>query len=298
MSGLKTNGMVLGMCVCVVLGVAACGDSDDAADDTGNNTTASTNSSTTSTNNATTSTNSATTSTNAATSNSGTVADDGDRTNDVVELAVRRLGADQDLGEFEQARDTFVGVLRAQDGVGTDREFEAFFDFGTQNAPEPPVFVGMTQYDSLEVFGAVGDRLGGSAEAGAFFSTFTPEAFTALRPLEPGAEVDLASIASGSGQVLEVAVRDLSAYDDFDQTQYEGARDAFLALLSQQPGFVAEYQWVSALDPNIVVGMTVYASMEAFFGVLSDDAFVGAPETGAFLFGYAPAAGYVNAVVR
>lgn len=216
----------------------------------------------------------------------------------VVELAVRRLGEGQDVGAFEASRDAFVARLREQDGVATDRELHAFFDFRAQAEPTSPVFVGMTEYASLEAFEAAGEALGASPEAAAFFATFTPEAFTALRPLSPAAAVDLASIADRPGQVLEIAVRDLSAYEGFDAAEYEGARDAFLALLREQPGFVAEHQWVSVLDPNTVVGMTVYESQEAFFGVLGDEAFVNAPATAAFLFAYPPATAYVSAVVR
>lgn len=216
----------------------------------------------------------------------------------VVELAVRRLAEGQDVAAFEAAREAFIARLRAQDGVEVDREFQAFFDFGAQGAPTAPVFVGMTQYATAEAFAAAGDALGASPEATAFFATFTPQAFTALRPLTADRRVDLAAIADRPGQVLEVAVRDLAAYDGFDQGAYEAARDGFLTLLRSQPGFVAEYQWVSALDADTVVGMTVYESQEAFFGVLGDQDFVDDPATAAFLFGYPPATAYVNAVVR
>lgn len=216
----------------------------------------------------------------------------------VIELAVRRLNDGQDVAEFEAARDAFVARLREQDGVEVDREFQAFFDFGAQAAPTAPVFVGMTQYATSEAFGAAGEALGSSSEAAAFFATFTPEAFTALRPLDSAQPVDLAAIADQPGQVLEIAVRDLSAYEGFDQAEYETARDGFLTLLRGQPGFVAEYQWVSVLDPNTVVGMTVYESQEAFFGVLGDESFVSDPATAAFLFGYPPATAYVSTVVR
>jgi hypothetical protein len=216
----------------------------------------------------------------------------------VIELAVRRLNAEQDVAQFEAARDAFIDRLRAQDGVEVDRELQAFFDFSAQAAPTAPVFIGMTQYATPDAFGAAGEALGTSPEAAAFFNTFTPEAFTALRPLDADQPVDLAAIADQPGQVLEIAVRDLSTYEGFDQAQYEAARDNFLTLLREQPGFVAEYQWVSVLEPNTVVGMTVYQSQEAFFGVLGNQGFVNDPATAAFLFGYPPATGYVSAVIR
>ncbi len=216
----------------------------------------------------------------------------------VVELAIRRLNDGQDVAGFAAARDTFVARLREQAGVKVDRELQAFFDFKAQAAPTAPVFVGMTQYATSDAFGAAGKALGSSPEAAAFFATFTPEAFTALRPLRAGQPVDLAAIANVPGQVLEIAVRDLSAYEGFDQATYDAARDGFLTLLRAQPGVVAEYQWVSVLDPNTVVGMTVYESQEAFFGVLGNERFVKDAATAAFLFGYPPATAYVSAVIR
>lgn len=222
----------------------------------------------------------------------------GDATDDVVEIAIRRLNEGQDLGEFEAARDAFVALLTMQPGVGTDREFESFLDYAVFMPPTPPVFIGMTQYDDLDAFMAAGEAVGPSPEAAAFFSTFTPELFTVLVPLEPGAAVDLAGVASEPGHVLEIAVRDLSTYAAFDPVDYAGKRDAFLALLAAQPGFVAEYQWVSALDPDVAVGMTVYASAEAFAAISQDEAFLGAAEVGEFLGTYPPAGGHVSTVVH
>lgn len=221
---------------------------------------------------------------------------DDDPTNDVYELAIRRLVPGQDLTEFEEARDAFVELLTQEPGVGTDREFEAVVDFFTFMPPQIPVFIGMTQYDNIDAFMAAGDTLGDTAEAGAFFSTFTPEAFTPLVPLEAGTPVDLAAIANQEGNLLEVAVRDLSTYPDLVMADYEQARDDFLELLAQQPGFVAEFQWVSAIDPNIAVGMTVYQDMDAFMTIAGDLSVT--PEWAAFLGGYPFVVGYANSVVK
>ena len=61
---------------------------------------------------------------------------------DVVEIAIRRLNDGQDVAAFEAARDAFVKRLREQTGVGTDREFSAFFDYGAGAPPSPAVFIG------------------------------------------------------------------------------------------------------------------------------------------------------------
>lgn len=232
------------------------------------------------------------------TSETETTGETGDASDDVVEIAIRRLNPEQDLGEFEAARDAFVALLKMQPGVGTDREFVSVFDYSVFGPPNPPVYVGMTQYDSLADFEAAGAALGMSPEAGAFFSTFTPELFTVLVPLDAGTDVDLAGGAASEGQVLEIAVRDVSTYENFDPAAYASAREAFLDLLAAQPGFVVEYQWVSPIDPNIAVGMTVYESAAAFMALSQDPEFGSAPELAAFIGVYPPMIGHVNAVVK
>ena len=47
-------------------------------------------------------------------------------TGPVTEIAVRQLNQDQDVAAFEEARDTFVALLKQQEGVNTDREFASF----------------------------------------------------------------------------------------------------------------------------------------------------------------------------
>jgi hypothetical protein len=215
----------------------------------------------------------------------------------VLEVAIRRLNEGQAVADFEAARDAFVDRLRAQPGVRTDREFSAFFDFSTFAAPTPPVFVGMTQYEDAAAYAAAGEALGASAEAGAFFATFTPEVFTLVVPADPDGAVDLAAMASKEGQVIEVVWRDLALYEDFDAAAYEASRDAALAVLGAVEGVDAEYQWV-ATEGTLALGMTVYASQERFFEIATDEALVADPDISAFFGGYPSLGGYVSAVVR
>lgn len=214
----------------------------------------------------------------------------------VTEIAIRRLNDGQDLADFAAVRDAFVAVLTAEPGVNTDREFMAFLDGTTFAPPAVPVFTGMTQYANLDAFAAAGQKLGSSPEAGAFFSTFEPQLFTALRPKDPADSYDLSEILSEPGQILEVAARDLSMYENFDRDDYETRLAAFLNALSQQPGFVAEYQWVSVLDPNIVVGMTVYENVDAFGAIAQDQEFVG--QMMPFINDYPPYTGYIHTDAR
>ncbi|MBV7328819.1 hypothetical protein KFU94_11270 [Chloroflexi bacterium TSY] len=210
-----------------------------------------------------------------------------------TEIAIRRLNEDQNVDEFAAARDAFVALLKEQPGVSSDREFAPFVDFLTFGPPEPPVFIGMTAFENLAAFEAASSTLSDGAEAGAFFSTFTPEVFTVLRPLNPDDRYDLSTFALEPGQVLEVATRDLSSYENFDAADYEAKRDAFLEALSQQPGWIAEMQWVSLFDPNLVVGMTVYESADAYQAIYSSE-FVQSQATQDFAGNYPLVTGYAS----
>jgi hypothetical protein len=192
----------------------------------------------------------------------------------VTELAIRSVTAPLDV--FTSAREAFLTALVEQPGVTVDREFVAILDGTTFQAPETPVYVGMTQYATPAAFAAAGQALGSSPEAATFFGSFSPLAFTALRPLDATDAYDLATLADRPGQLLEIAVRDLSTYADFDAGDYDALRLTFLSELTSRPGVVAEYQWVSVLDPNLVVGMTVYESAEAFEAVVGDETLLAA----------------------
>jgi len=207
----------------------------------------------------------------------------------VTELAIRLVSAPLDT--FTTAREAFIAALVEQDGVGTDREFVAILDGRTFEPPAAATYVGMTQYGDAASFAEAGEALAAGPEAQAFFGTFTPLVFTALRPLDAADAYDLAGIADQSGQVLEIAVRDLSTFADFDTTDYDARRLAFLDVLSSMPGVVDEYQWVSILDPNIVVGMTVYESAEAFESLAGDAALLEVAMP--FLQKYPAFAGYI-----
>jgi hypothetical protein len=220
-----------------------------------------------------------------------------DKTDDVVEIAIRQVKTGQ-LAAFEQARTNFINLLKQQDGVSNDREYASFFHFNPAQDTSRRVYIGMTQYEDLATFQKVGSDIGSSAEAGAFFSTFDALVFTAMKPKVSGTEVDLSQVAQ-SGQIMEVAVRDLSLYPNFNQADYEAKLNAFLAVLAQQTGRVAEYQWVSVLDPNIVVGMTVYESQQAFFNIAANPDFANHPDVVAFFATYPPnLGGEVSTVVK
>ncbi|MEZ4727064.1 MAG: hypothetical protein R3E79_08025 [Caldilineaceae bacterium] len=133
----------------------------------------------------------------------------------MTRIVIRRLNEGKSWMPLPRPAIKFVTLLTAQDGVGTDREFAAFLDFGTFAPPEPPVYIGYDRVCFRDVFAGLAATLG-RTEAATFGETFTPVLFTALRPLDPADRYDLATIAREPGQVLEIAARDLSQYDKFD----------------------------------------------------------------------------------
>ena len=207
-------------------------------------------------------------------------------TDNVYVLPIRRLKAGQDLDDFKAKRDAYVALLEAETGTITDREFQPFFEFTNSGLPVDSVFVGLTSFADFATFQTIGNATSGQV-ANDFFATFDFITFQVLQPLDPSETVDLADFANlGTGEVWEVAVRDLSQYTSFDQADYESKRDAYLAVLAAQNNFVREVQWRSLSDTNVVVGMTVYKDAQSYAAVNADTNFVNAYLATGFLQNY------------
>ncbi|MEL6252705.1 MAG: T9SS type A sorting domain-containing protein [Bacteroidota bacterium] len=195
-------------------------------------------------------------------------------TDNVFVLPIRKVKPGQDLEDFKAKRDAYVALLEAENGTLTDREFQPFFEFTGSGLALDSVFVGLTSFTDFQTFQAIGNATSGQV-ANDFFATFDFISFQVLQPLDPNETVDLADFANlGTGQVWEVAVRDLSQYANFDQADYESKRDAYLAVLAAQDNFVREVQWQSLSDSNIVVGMTVYKDAQSYAAVNADTTFI------------------------
>ncbi len=70
----------------------------------------------------------------------------------IFEIAVRKV-KDGRKFDFVTERSKFVKTLKAQDGVSNDREFQSFY--ALPGPDEREVFIGMTQYESMEVLNKV-----------------------------------------------------------------------------------------------------------------------------------------------
>jgi len=193
----------------------------------------------------------------------------------VIVVPIRKVKEGQDVEDFKAKRDAYVATLEAQEGTLTDREIQPFFEFTGSDMDLSRVFVGLTSFEDGEIFQQIGQATGSSPEAAAFFETFEFLSFQVLQSLDPTEVVDLSELApKGSGQVWEVAVRDLSKYEAIDQADYESKRDAYLAVLAAQDNFVREIQFRFISDPNVVVGMTVYKDAASYQAVNQDQTFI------------------------
>ncbi|MCA9914163.1 MAG: hypothetical protein KC496_12480, partial [Anaerolineae bacterium] len=99
----------------------------------------------------------------------------------------------------------------------------------------------------------------------------------------------------GEGEVLEVAVRDLSSYED--PVDFLRSIRGFTDQLVTLDGVVREYNWIS-VDGQYFVGMTRYASMEAFAAASQDESILTAPNTGHVFANYPPMIGFATTLVQ
>lgn len=198
-----------------------------------------------------------------------------------LEIAIRKVKAGQE-DAFVAARANLIGLLKAQDGVEKDWEFQSFF---TMPVPDDgDVFVGMTRYDSTGTVKRISDKLMSSPEAGAFFSTFDMKAFVLVTPADER-PFQLENIIQHAGQVLEVAVRTPKAGME---DQFQSLRDAFFGKAAEQPGYIMDREFID-LQSGANVVLIAWESQEAFqnaLGILQTQ-----PEMGAF-FGAIDAQAY------
>lgn len=178
--------------------------------------------------------------------------------NPVYEVAVRIVKEGQ-AEAFAVERSKFITQLKAQSGVSSDREFQSFY--AMPKPDERPVFIGMTQYDSPEVLHTVQEKM--YPAFGSFATTMDLKAYVFVQPIE-GKDFDLSTLATGPGQVLELAVRKVK---EGREEAFQTSRKQFVSWLDQQEGVLGSWEFEVINGQNIeglTVGMSVYESQEAF----------------------------------
>lgn len=181
---------------------------------------------------------------------------------DVHEIAVRAVKPGK-AQEFRTRRAGFIAALTKQPGVTVDREFESFLAMPRPDDTE--VFVGMTTYASLQANAKIQRNPGVLWKFLRFARTMSLKAYVYVTPTE-GPDFNLRTLATGPGQVLEVAVRRVTDREQFDRT-----RAAFITLLSSQTGVLDSWEFAVVKGKNtdgLTVGMTVYESREALQSIM------------------------------
>lgn len=200
----------------------------------------------------------------------------------VIEVAVRKVKEGM-KAEFVERRSNFITVLKQQDGVSNDREFQSFYAL-----PEPDeqeVFIGMTQYATGKTVSKVQSKVLGKFIK--FAKTMDLKAYVFVQPIE-GGPFDLGSLANEPGQVLEVAVRRVKPGQE---AAFQASRKAFVNWLDQQEGVAGswEFKVVGGKDiDDLTVGMSVYESQEAFQAIAQKAQSM--PEAGAYFATFDPVA--------
>lgn len=178
----------------------------------------------------------------------------------VTEIAIR-IVKDDKSDEFKEARKNFITVLKEQDGVLADREFQSFYALPEQDANE--VFIGMTDYATYKTVGKVQGNFGVVSKFLKFNKTMDLKAYVFVQQTE-GPEFNLKTLASKSNEILEVGVRRIKPGMEKEFDEY---RKEFVKLLSTYKGVNESYEFkvVGGKDiDGLTVGMTVYESKEAF----------------------------------
>lgn len=200
----------------------------------------------------------------------------------VFEIAVRKVKQGM-KEEFVERRSAFIEHLKVQQGVLQDREYQSFFAL-----PEPDkqeVFIGMTAYRTPKTVGKVQRKVLGKFLK--FAKTMDLKAYVFVQPTE-GGTFDLGQLASGRGQVLELAVRRIKPGQEF---AFQRSRKAFVEWLQNQAGVSGswEFKVVGGKDlDGLTVGMSVYESKEQFQAIAAK--VQGLPEAANYFSTFEPVA--------
>ena len=206
---------------------------------------------------------------------------------DVLELAIRAV---PDQEAWMAASKPFGALLASEPGVIASAEFKSIMGFAPVDAngqPVKDVFVGMIQLDNEETQAQLLAKYFGADKPAAvsdYLKTIVNVADAGkLKPFRNTPALDVANMAK-PGQVLEIAVRDVSGWD-FDD--FDAKRKAFVDVLTAQAGVIGELEYRST-DGKYYVGMTLYENPEALQAIGSNPAVVQGAEMGALMAKYPP----------
>ena len=213
-----------------------------------------------------------------------------DKTDDVLEIPVRQVPVES---TWYNALTTMNQNLASEKGIIATREFKSIFSVAPYNSatgqPYDKVFFGLSQYENKADYDAIVAK----------YTTGTPPSwltnyFTTNTPLTQNSilvkkyrntpNIDVKNFLS-AGQVLEIAIRDVSGFSNFND--FDTKRAAFVDLLKQQDGFVKELEYRSE-DGKYYVGMTIYENIQKFQTIATNPAVMQSAVAGALFSSYPP----------
>lgn len=199
-----------------------------------------------------------------------------------MEIAIREV---VDGENFAKLAPELSALIAKQPGYVASRDFLSFYAVAPDPNPTNPIRVGLGQWASLADYQQAFVALEKEPLVPQYMATIKGLTNPVVKPFKANESIDVAGII-GEGQVLEVAVRDLSKIED--KEGFFAAKEAFIKVLTSAPGVVREYEWVSAVPgEEFYVGMTQYESKDAFLAVATDPA-ITQGEAAATFFGKFP----------
>lgn len=200
----------------------------------------------------------------------------------VFEIAVRRI---VDAENWTILNAELNAMISEMDGFVGSREYNTFF--GIPEIQEGEMYaVSISEWESLDAYMAVAtdESLMQDATVLAYFETIESVQNVVVQPFVKGEELTLDDLAE-SGQVLELAIRDISGYED--PVDFIRTIRGFTHQLTSLDGVVREFEWMS-VDGQYFVGMTQYESMDAFMAASANEALLTHPVTAAVFMQYPP----------
>lgn len=197
----------------------------------------------------------------------------------VFDISVYRI---LDVDNFTTLSAGLTTILNGMEGVIASQTYNTFFAIPDIEDGETYA-VRITEWASLASYTAM-DDLAEDETFGAYLATVETIQNVIVQPFVKGEDLHVNDLAA-PGQVLEMAFRDISAYDD--PVDFLRTIRGFTHQLTALDGVVREYEWLS-VDGQYFVGMTQYESIDAFMAASQDETLLTSPITAAVFSQYPP----------
>lgn len=198
----------------------------------------------------------------------------------VFEIAIREV---VDAEGFTTLGAELETLLEETDGYVGSLEYAIFFSLAPEMAEGQMFSVSISEWESVAAYEATASLLDNPTGL-AYLETINPVQTVLVEPFVKGEIITLADFPQ-AGEVFEVAVRDLASYED--PVDFLRSIRGFTDALGDVDGVLREYEWLS-VDGQYFVGMTRYASAEAFQAASQNAELMSSPNTAYIFTEYPP----------